>query len=141
MNQAEALSYLRENSRAVLSTIKADGRPQLSLVDYGIDGDGLIRIQTNRPAAKTKNLQRDPRVSLSVVGENWYRYIVIEGIAGFIEDDPLPALRETYQLIAGQPHPDWDEFNQAMIDEQQIVMTIEIERLYPLSEKLSSRAS
>lgn len=134
MNQAEALSYLRENSRAVLSTIKADGRPQLSLVDYGLDADGLIRIQTTRPAAKTKNSQRDPRVSLSVIGENWYQYIVVEGVAGFIEDNPLHALRETYQLIAGQPHPDWEEFNQAMIDEQQVVMTIDIERLYPLSD-------
>jgi PPOX class probable F420-dependent enzyme len=106
----------------------------MSLVDYGLDKDGLIKIQTTRPAAKTHNIRRDPRVSLSVVGENWYQYLVIEGNAALIEEDPLPALRHVYELIAGQPHPDWDEFNQAMIDEQQLVMTVEIERMYPISE-------
>jgi uncharacterized protein len=134
MTRDEAIAYLAQNSRAVLTTIKHDGRPQMSLVDYGVDTDGLIKIQTTQPAAKTKNVRRDPRVSLSVVDENWYQYLVVEGKADLLEDDPLPALRHTYQLIAGRPHPDWQEFNQAMIDEQQLVMTIEIERLYPLSD-------
>jgi uncharacterized protein len=132
VNYEEAVAYLRGNSRAVLTTIKQDGRPQMSLVDYGVDKDGVIRIQVTRPSAKTRNIQRDPRVSLSVIGENWYQYIVVEGEAGLIEEDPIAALRETYELIAGRPHPDWDEFNQAMLDEQQVVMTISIDRLYPL---------
>ncbi len=133
MNKSEALNYLKNNSRAVLTTIKRDGTPQMSLVDYGVDKDGLIRIQSTNPSAKSKNARRDPRVSLSIVGDNWYQYIVVEGTAAFIDDNPLAALRETYELIAGQPHPDWDEFNQAMIDEQQVVMTVEIERMYPLN--------
>lgn len=134
MNENEALEYLKSNSRAVLTTLKKDGTPQMSLVDYGVDHNDLIRIQTTRPSAKTKNARRDPRVSLSVVDDNWYQYIVVEGTAGLLdEDDPLPALRETYELIGGQPHPDWDEFNQAMLEEQQVVMTIEIKRMYPLS--------
>jgi uncharacterized protein len=134
MLKQEALDYLRANSRAVLATIKRDGKPQMSLVDYGLDSDGLIKIQSTRPSAKTKNARRDPRVSLSVVDQDHGRYLVVEGMAGLIEDDPLPALRHVYQLIAGQPHPDWDEFNQAMIDEQQVVMTIDIERVYPATE-------
>lgn len=133
MNKSEALNYLKNNSRAVLTTIKRDGTPQMSLVDYGVDKDGLIRIQSTNPSAKSKNARRDPRVSLSIVGDNWYQYIVVEGTAAFIDENPLAALRETYELIAGQPHPDWDEFNQAMIDEQQVVMTVEIERMYPLT--------
>jgi uncharacterized protein len=133
MNHTDALVYLSANSRGVLTTIKRNGRPQLSLIDYGLDEDGLIKVQTTLPAAKTRNVRRVPRVSLSVVGADWGTYIVAEGVAGLIEEDPLPALRHVYQLIAGQPHPDWDEFNQAMIDEQQVVMRIEIQRLYPVS--------
>ncbi|TVR76203.1 MAG: PPOX class F420-dependent oxidoreductase [Sphaerobacteraceae bacterium] len=128
------MAYLRNNSRAVLATIKRDGQPQMSLVDYGVDSDGLIRIQVTQPAAKTKNIRRDPRVSLTVIGDNWYQYIVVEGRAGLLEDDPLPVLRETYELIGGKPHPDWDEFNRAMLDEQQVVMTMSIDRLYPLDQ-------
>ncbi len=134
MNHDEAMAYLRNNSRAVLATIKRDGQPQMSLVDYGVDSDGLIRVQVTQPTAKSKNIRRDPRVSLTVIGDNWYQYIVVEGTARLLDDDPLPVLRETYELIAGKPHPDWDEFNQAMIDEQQVVMTMTIDRLYPLDQ-------
>jgi uncharacterized protein len=133
MTHDDALEYLSSHSRAVLTTIKQDGRPQMSLIDYGLDSDGLIKLQTTQPAAKTKNIRRDPRVSLSVVDDNWYRYLVVEGKAALLEEEPLSQLRHVYELIAGQPHPDWDEFDQAMIEEQQVVMTIEIERVYPTS--------
>lgn len=31
---------------------------------------------------------------------------------------------------AGGPHPDWDEFNQAMIDDRRLVVSIHPERAY-----------
>lgn len=134
MNRQEAMEYIATNNRGVLATIKSDGRPQLSHIAYTLDDDGLIKISVTQDRAKTRNAQRDPRVSLNVVGDNWYQYVVVEGTAGFIEDDPLPALRHVYERVAGQPHPDWDEFNQAMIDEKRVVMTISIDRIYPLHD-------
>ena len=134
MNQQEAMKYLNANRHAVLATNKRNGRPQMSPVDYGVDSDGMVRIQVTEPSAKVKNVRRDPRVSLTVLGEEWLEYVVIEGTARLLDDDRLATLRDTYQMIARKPHPDWDEFNQAMVDEQQIVMAIEIERFYPLSE-------
>jgi uncharacterized protein len=132
MTREEAMRYIASNHRGVLATIKRDGRPQLSNIAYTLDDDGLIKISVTEDRAKTKNARRDPRVSMTVIGDNWYQYVVVEGTAGFIDDDPYPALRHVYERIAGQPHPDWDEFDQAMKDERRIVMTIEIERLYPL---------
>jgi uncharacterized protein len=133
MNHQEALEYIGNNSHGVLATIKRDGRPQLSNISYTLDDDGLIKISVTEDRAKTKNARRDPRVSMTVIGDNWYQYIVVEGTAGFIDDDPLPALRHVFERVAGKPHPDWDEFDQAMLSEQRIVMTISIDRLYPLS--------
>ncbi|TVR76202.1 MAG: PPOX class F420-dependent oxidoreductase [Sphaerobacteraceae bacterium] len=127
------MQYIGSNTRGVLATIKRDGRPQLSHIAYTLDDDGLIKISVTEDRAKTKNARRDPRVSLTVIGDNWYQYIVVEGTAGFIDEDPLPALRKIYERIAGKPHPDWDEFDQAMRDEGRVVMTISIDRLYPLS--------
>jgi uncharacterized protein len=133
MNRHEAMQYIGSNTRGVLATIKRDGRPQLSHVAYTLDDDGVIKISVTETRAKTKNARRDPRVSLTVIGDNWYQYIVVEGTAGFIDDDPLPELRNVYERIAGKPHPDWEEFDQAMRDEQRLVMTISIDNLYPLS--------
>jgi uncharacterized protein len=134
MNRLEAMEYIASNTHGVLATIKRDGRPQLSNISYTLDDDGLIKISVTEDRAKTKNARRDPRVVMTVIGDNWYQYVVVEGTAGFIDDNPLPALRHVYERVAGQPHPDWEEFDQAMIDERRIVMTISIDRLYPLTD-------
>jgi PPOX class probable F420-dependent enzyme len=134
LNRSEALEYIASNNRGVLATIKQDGRPQLSHIAYTLDDDGLIKISVTQDRAKTRNAKRDDRVALNIIGDNWYQYIVVEGTAGFIEENPLPALRHVYERVAGKPHPDWDEFNQAMIDEKRIVMTISVDRLYPLTD-------
>jgi PPOX class probable F420-dependent enzyme len=134
MNRQEAIEYIASNNRGVLATIKQDGRPQLSHIAYTLDDDGLIKISVTQDRAKTKNARRDPRVSLNVIGDNWYQYVVVEGMAGFIENDPLPALRHVYERVAGKPHPNWDEFDQAMIDEKRLIMTISIDRLYPITD-------
>jgi PPOX class probable F420-dependent enzyme len=135
MNHSEAMEYIAKNTRGVPATIKRDGRPQLSNISYTLDDDGLIKISVTEDRAKTKNARRDPRVSMTVIGDNWYQYIVVEGTAGFIDDNPLPALRHVYERVAGKPHPDWDEFDQAMINDRRVVMTISVDRLYPLPDE------
>ena len=135
MTRDEALDYVRRNSRCILATIRRNGRPQLSPVDYTLDDDGLIKIQVTDLVAKTKNARRDPRVSLSVLGDDWGEYVVVEGTAGFIDgDDRLAALRYVYERIGGKPHPDWEEFFRAMVAEQQVVMTVSVDRLYPVED-------
>jgi PPOX class probable F420-dependent enzyme len=133
MNRKEAMEFVTANSRGVIATIKRNGRPQLSHILYTLDDDGLIKISVTEDRAKTKNARRDPRVSLNIVGDNWFQYVVIEGTATFIDENPLPELRRVFERISGSPHPNWDEFDQAMTSEKRLVMAISIDRLYPLS--------
>ena len=133
MNREEALAYLRANHRGLLATLKRDGRPQLSHVAYMLDDDGAIKISVTEDRAKTRNTRRDPRVSLSVVGENWYQYVVVEGMATIVDVDPVPLLRHVYEAVSGKPHPKWQEFDEAMVRDRRVVLTISVDRLYPLS--------
>jgi PPOX class probable F420-dependent enzyme len=132
MNQDQAMEYVAANHRGVLATLKRDGRPQLSHVAYMLDDDGLIKISVTKVRAKTRNAIRDERVSLSIIGDDWYRYVVIEGRAQIIEDDPLPLLRHVYVGISGKEHPNWQEFDEAMVRERRVVMAISIDQMYPL---------
>jgi len=134
MNHDQALDFVRRNNRGVLATLKRDGRPQLSHVGYLLDDDGLVKISVTRDRAKTRNARRDPRLSLSVVGAAWYEYVVVEGTARLIEDDPLPLLRHVYVGVAGKEHPDWAEFDEAMVREGRLVLALTVDRLYPLDE-------
>ena len=49
-----------------------------------------------------------------------------------VEDDPVPLLRHVYERIRGAPHPNWDEFDAAMIRDGRVVLTITVDRIYPL---------
>lgn len=48
-----------------LSTINADGSPQVSVIWLGLDGDDLVTAHMRREQLKLRNMERDPRVALS----------------------------------------------------------------------------
>jgi PPOX class probable F420-dependent enzyme len=131
MTEAEARAFVARHHRAVLATIKRDGRPQLSNIVYALDDDGRIKISTTATRAKTYNVRRDPRVSLAVQGDTWQEYLVVEGTAEILEGNVLADLRRVYEKIRG-PHPNWAEFDAAMIRERRLLLAITIERFYPL---------
>jgi PPOX class probable F420-dependent enzyme len=64
---------------AHIATVGADGAPQVTPV--WIDYDGThIRFNTARGRVKTRNLERNPRVALSVQDpDNPYRYLQVRG--------------------------------------------------------------
>ena len=71
---------------AVLGTIGASGRPQLSGVWFLAEGD-TVRISLNTVRQKVKNLQANPKVSLLIFGDPPYRYIELRGDAEITTDD------------------------------------------------------
>jgi PPOX class probable F420-dependent enzyme len=118
-----------------LATIKKDGRPQLSDVNYTAS-PGLLRISTRTSLAKVHNLRRDPRASVRVAGPGGAGYVVAEGTAELtppseqIDDATVEELVEVYRLIAGQDHPDWDDYRRAMVADGRLVVRLHVDRLY-----------
>ena len=125
-----ARHFLKVRHDGILVTIKRDGRPQLSNILYFVDDDGRVKISVTQSRAKTRNLRRDPRASLHVQGRDRYEYLVAEGTAQLIEGDGLAeALRHYYRKVRGE-HPDWAEYDAAMIADQRLLLAISIERAY-----------
>jgi PPOX class probable F420-dependent enzyme len=66
-------------SFAHLATLMPDGSPQVSPVWLDVEGDQII-INTAQGRVKDRNMQRDPRVALSVTDpDNPYRSLMIRG--------------------------------------------------------------
>jgi len=125
-----ARPFLKVRHDGILATIKRDGRPQLSNILYFLDEDGRIKISVTQTRAKTLNLRRDPRASLHVQGRDRYEYLVAEGAAQLIEGDGLAeALRHYYRKVRGD-HPNWAEYDAAMVKEQRLLLSISVERAY-----------
>ena len=128
MTPDEAREFLRDNHRAVMSTVRRNGRPQMSLVAAGVDAEGRVIVSTPGTTAKANNLRRDPHVSLIVMTEGWYGpWVQVDGTAEIVEQpDSVEPLVDYYRRISGE-HPDWDEYRQAMRDEQRVLVRFEIE--------------
>ena len=125
-----ARQFLKVRHDGILATIMRDGRPQLSNILYLLDEDGRIKISVTQTRAKTHNLRRDPRASLHVQGRDRYEYLVVEGSAELVEGAGLKeALRHYYRKVRGE-HPDWAEYDVAMITEQRLLLSVSVERAY-----------
>jgi PPOX class probable F420-dependent enzyme len=76
-----AVKLLQEKHLAQLATIMADGSPQVTPVWVDVEPDGShLLINTARGRVKTRNIERDPRVAVSVVdSQNPYRLAVVRG--------------------------------------------------------------
>ena len=129
MDDDEALSFAHESKRGILGTINADGTPHLVPVFAAVK-DGRLLVSTPRTTVKARNVARDPRVTIAFGIRPW---IAIAGTARILGEETadLPArLREYYKLASGE-HPDWDDYDRAMIAEKRVLLEITPERAYP----------
>jgi PPOX class probable F420-dependent enzyme len=80
-----ARALLESDALGHLVTIEPDGRPQLSCVWVGLDGDDIVFASLGE-RRKLDNIERDPRVALSVEGTKinamgLREYLVVHGRA------------------------------------------------------------
>lgn len=132
MDRTEATQFLAQNHAGVLSTTRADGRPQLSPVTPGVDDAGRVVISTRETAMKVRNLRRDPFASLCVFTDAFYgAWLQAEGTVEIVElPEAMEILVDLYRQVHGD-HPDWDEFRQAMVDQRRVALRLAIERIGP----------
>lgn len=125
----QARAFLSENHQAVLSTFRSDGRPQLSPVTVGVDGEGRVIISTVEATAKYRNLRRDPRVSVCVLNREFFGpWVAVEGSAEIVQrPDAIELLVDYYRRVAGE-HPDWADYRRAMEEQRRVLVRFAIER-------------
>jgi PPOX class probable F420-dependent enzyme len=72
---------LLESRVAIMATVGPDGRPQVSALWF-LAQDGAVKISLNTSRQKTKNLMRNPKVSVVLMDHaNPHRYVELRGDA------------------------------------------------------------
>jgi PPOX class probable F420-dependent enzyme len=127
-----ARGFLRDHHHAVLVTHRADGSLQTSPVAVGIDADGFAVVSTRETALKTKNVRRDPRVTLCVINDGFYgEWIQVDGTADVVSlPEAMEMLVEYYRGVSGE-HPDWDDYRAAMTRDRRVIIRITLTRAGP----------
>ena len=127
MELETALAWATPRHHGVLITLRADGRPQSSDIAYRVT-DGRFEISVTDGRAKTTNLRRDPRCVLHVTEIDSWSYLSFDATAELTpaaadpDDATADALVEYYRAVAGEEHPDWNEYRAAMVEEGRLLI-------------------
>jgi PPOX class probable F420-dependent enzyme len=135
MELTSALDFARTTRQSVLTTIRGNGRPQLSNVLHHVYDDGVIRISITADRAKYRNMARQPWAALHVTREDFFAYAVLESdvelspVATRPDDATVDELVEYYKVLVGE-HEDWDAYRKAMVAERRVVARLKPNRAY-----------
>jgi PPOX class probable F420-dependent enzyme len=131
-----------EHGLVTLTTLRADGSPQASVVNAGvlphpITGEQVVGLVAIGGSKKLSNLRADPRTA--VVARVGWQWATVEGDAEIIgPDDPHPGvdaealralLRQVFEA-AGGTHDDWDTYDRVMVDERRAAVLLTPTRTY-----------
>ena len=131
-----------DHGLCVVSTLRADGTIQSSLVNAGVlnhpeTGEQVVGAVVRGGTRKLDHLRARPRMTVVVrVGWQWAAAEGTVWIAG--PDDPAPGvdaerlrilLREVF-TAAGGTHEDWDEYDRVMAAERRAVVLVTPDRVY-----------
>ena len=107
---------------AILATSNADGRPQSSVIFVKRAADTVL-FSTIRGRLKTRNMERDPRVSLLVLAHSG-RYVEIRGHVDIADDPEKALLHEMYQryMNGATPPPEPEA--------ERVIVRVHPEKLY-----------
>ena len=131
-----------DNGLAVVSTVRADGTVQASLVNVGllphpVSAEPVLAFVTYGKV-KLANLRARP--PLAVTFRDGWLWATVEGRAELAgPDDPQPWLTEPDRLrlllrqifaSAGGTHADWDEYDRVMAEQRRTAVFVEPTRVY-----------
>jgi PPOX class probable F420-dependent enzyme len=132
----------QDHGLCVLSTLRADGSIQSSVVNAGVlahpvTGAEVVGLVAAGGTAKLRHLRADPRATI-VVRASW-QWAAVDGIAEIIgPDDPnadvdaerLRVLLRDVFTAAGGTHDDWDEYDRTMAEQRRAAVLIVPTRAY-----------
>ncbi|MCW2519503.1 MAG: class probable F420-dependent enzyme [Mycobacterium sp.] len=128
------LDFVRPRHHMVLTTFRSDGSLQSSPVTGGVDEAGRIVIASYPKRAKSANIRRDPRASVTVLSDEFNgAYVQVDGDAEVIDlPDAVEPLVDYFRAVAGE-HSDWDEYQQAMVDQGKCLIRVTPVRWGPVA--------
>jgi PPOX class probable F420-dependent enzyme len=118
------IELLRRPNLAIVATVRRDGTPQLTPTWVDTDGEHVL-VNTAEGRWKTRNLRRDPRISVTVVDrDDPYAWVSVTGTAELTHEGAEEHIHKLSHKYRGR---DYDSPK----DPQRILVKITPERVRP----------
>ena len=138
MNFADVVPFLQDNHRGVIATRRPNGATHSSIVVCGAYDGNAAFVSVYPKSQKIRNLRRDSNCTILAVTDDWREWVSVEGKATLYDYGNMDAeemrvmLRKVYMACSHSEHPDWEEYDQAMIDQEAVIVLVSPERVYGL---------
>ena len=77
----ELQRFVAKPRHAVVGTVRDDGTPVTTPCWYGVDDAGRLILSMSHDSHRLRHLRSNPRVSLSILGDDWYSHVSVVGRA------------------------------------------------------------
>ncbi len=114
----ELRRFVDKPRHAVVGTVREDGTPVTTPCWYGSDDRGRVILSMGQDSHRLRHIRANPRVALTVLGENWYSHVSIMGHAVELRsDDDLADIDALSQRYQGTPYEDRDYLGMTVLVE------------------------
>ncbi len=124
----EQEQIINEEKLGILATLRRDGSPQLSPVNYAYQ-DGRFLISITRDRAKYHNVRRSPPVSLCILRPEWRPYVTVFGQAEIEETDIADRTAAIAKRMSDRALP--DNFAELLAQQGRVLIVLTPERFVP----------
>jgi PPOX class probable F420-dependent enzyme len=130
LGSAQQDAFITTHRWAVITTLRASGRPSSSVVAYARQGDELV-VSTPAGRLKTRTLERDPRVTLCIISNaEPFNYVTVEGHASIDRTDLLEPTRAVFANLAGTGYREPEDLAGWIRDDQRVIIRIRADRVH-----------
>ena len=119
---------MQQEKLAILATLRRDGSPQLTPINY-VYRDGRFLISTTRDRVKYHNVRRNRQVSLCILRPEGRPYVTVFGHAEVEEDDIADGTAEIFRLLSDRPLP--ANFAEVLREQRRVLIVVTPERFVP----------
>ncbi len=130
-------NFVNNNHRGVITTYRRNGTGHTSIVVCGAYKGKAAYVIVYGSSVKVRNLRNDKRCTIMAVSEDWRSCVNVEGPATTMSYHDTDAetmrveLREVFRACSAHgDHPDWEEYDQAMVNQDGVIVLVEPERIY-----------
>jgi len=130
--------FLQRHHRGVITTYQPNGAAHASIVVCGAYQEYAAFVIVRGTSVKVRNLRRDPRCTVLAVTADWRGWVTVEGTAQLFDYSNTDAetvrqmLRDVYRACGDKDHPDWEEYDRAMRQQDAVIVLVRPERVYGL---------
>ena len=136
MNFEDARPFMEKNHKGMVTSLRPDGTAQSSIIVCGAYEDCAAFVIVRGWSVKLRNLRKNPQCTVLYVTPDWRTWVSVEGKARLFDyentekEEMRVMFREVFRACGDSDHPDWEEYDQAMIDQGAVAVLVTPERVY-----------